>query len=89
MLTGLPGPDFCGATCISNCDAHAECGIFAETPGKTCPLNTCCSEFGFCGTTTDFCTGKCQSNCIEHPSPPAGSPQGQTLSRGKSLALCS
>jgi len=22
-----------------------------------CPLNVCCSEFGFCGTTADFCAG--------------------------------
>lgn len=23
----------------------------------------------FCGTTTDFCTDECQSNCVEHPQP--------------------
>lgn len=23
-----------------------------------CPLNVCCSEFGFCGTTKDFCGNK-------------------------------
>lgn len=22
---------------------------------ENCPLNVCCSEYGFCGTTTDFC----------------------------------
>lgn len=41
------GPTYCGKGCISQCDAKAECGKYAETPGKTCPLNTCCSEFGF------------------------------------------
>ncbi|KAI9338292.1 hypothetical protein DFJ73DRAFT_763204 [Zopfochytrium polystomum] len=29
----------------------------------TCVLNTCCSKWGFCGTTSDFCAPGCQSNC--------------------------
>lgn len=40
------GPDYCGTTgtspndvCWSNCDATAECGRYASTEGKTCPLN--------------------------------------------------
>lgn len=41
------GPTYCGNGCLSQCEATAECGKFAEIPGKTCPLNTCCSEFGF------------------------------------------
>lgn len=75
------GPDFCGTGCISNCNAKAECGRYANPPGKTCVLNVCCSEHGFCGSTRDFCTGGCQSNCIEHPQPPPGSPKGRVLSR--------
>ncbi|KAL6229317.1 hypothetical protein BDW75DRAFT_245845 [Aspergillus navahoensis] len=57
--------------CQSNCDATAECGRDAATPGTLCPLNICCSEFGFCGTTEEFCSGGCQSNCNdpERPSP--------------------
>ncbi|EUC49054.1 glycoside hydrolase family 18 protein [Bipolaris oryzae ATCC 44560] len=31
-----------------------------------------CSEFGFCGTTADFCGKNCQSNCVEHPKPSGG-----------------
>jgi len=32
-----------------------ECG--PTTPGnKTCPLGACCSGFGFCGLTSEFCT---------------------------------
>ncbi|GIZ44487.1 hypothetical protein CKM354_000768400 [Cercospora kikuchii] len=46
---------------------------------QDCPLNTCCSEFGFCGTTSEFCNSKCQSNCRLNPPPPAGSPRGQAL----------
>lgn len=33
------GPVYCGDGCISNCDAHAECGQYAENPGQECPLN--------------------------------------------------
>lgn len=44
-------PEYCGEGCISNCNATAECGQYAATPGQTCPLKTCCSEHGFCGTT--------------------------------------
>lgn len=64
------GPDYCGDGCLSNCDAHAECGKFAKDPGQKCPLNVCCSQYGFCGTTELFCDDKCQSNCEEHPKPP-------------------
>ncbi|KAK3360720.1 family 18 glycosyl hydrolase [Lasiosphaeria hispida] len=62
---------FCGRTpehcapgvCVSNCDAKADCGIGADTPGKTCPLNVCCGQWGYCGTTANFCGTGCQSNC--------------------------
>lgn len=48
-----------GRNSINNCDYKAECN-----PGDwdavyynstTCPLNVCCSKYGFCGTTSDFC----------------------------------
>lgn len=54
------GPDFCGSSCIRDCDKRPECGQYSLTP--ECPLKVCCSQYGFCGTTTDFCT-QCQSNC--------------------------
>ncbi|KAG8160926.1 hypothetical protein KVR01_009190 [Diaporthe batatas] len=70
------GPESCGTNdqspndkCWSNCDAHAECGRYAEEEGKKCPLNVCCSQHGFCGTTSEFCEvtedekTSCQSNC--------------------------
>jgi hypothetical protein len=41
------GNTYCGPGCTSHCDAHAECGKDALVPGTECPLNTCCSEFGF------------------------------------------
>lgn len=91
------GKTYCGDGCISNCEAVAECGKDATPSGKKCPLNTCCSQYGFCGTTEvsnpsklaspdinmsqDFCTEKCQSNCVLHPKPPASAPN-QALKKG-------
>lgn len=46
------GQVFCGDGCMSNCDAKAECGKDSADGSTTCPLNVCCSQFGFCGTTT-------------------------------------
>ena len=41
------GATYCGTGCVSHCDATAECGKDAKVPGTTCPLNTCCSQYGF------------------------------------------
>lgn len=79
--TNTPGPN---DACWSNCDAKAECGRFAATPGTTCPLNVCCSQFGFCGMTPDFCAvtdnvnTTCQSGCAQ---PGSGSSGGNVQSR--------
>ncbi|KAK7014298.1 chitin-binding type-1 domain-containing protein [Favolaschia claudopus] len=76
------GPAFCnpiasGGNCTSNCGALAECGPFAAAENITCPLNVCCSEFGFCGTTEEFCATGCQSNC-NPPGPRSCDPEQQT-----------
>ncbi|KAK3897425.1 hypothetical protein C8A05DRAFT_39031, partial [Staphylotrichum tortipilum] len=42
------GPDFCGDGYLSTCNATAQRGTYAATPGAGCPLNVCCSEYGFC-----------------------------------------
>lgn len=56
------GPEACGTDgkspndkCWSNCDAHAPCGKNSISGDVKCPLNVCCSQFGFCGATSDFC----------------------------------
>ena len=42
-------PTSCGVdVCISNCDAKAPCGEYADPNNATCPLNVCCSQYGFC-----------------------------------------
>ncbi|KAK0625190.1 glycoside hydrolase superfamily [Bombardia bombarda] len=56
------GPTFCGAgNCTTNCDYKAECDPGGWGPAYAaatdCPLNVCCSPFGFCGTTEEFCGG--------------------------------
>ncbi|KAH8680171.1 family 18 glycosyl hydrolase [Ilyonectria robusta] len=63
------GPNYCGDSCISSCDAAAECGQYAATPGTKCPLNVCCSQSGLCGTTKEFCGEGCQSGCEEPEMP--------------------
>ncbi|KAG4435143.1 hypothetical protein IFR05_009375 [Cadophora sp. M221] len=69
--------------CWSNCDAKAECGGYAKDPGQKCPLNVCCSQFGFCGMTEEFCKKtddeetSCQSNCDQ---PGSGGSDGDVQS---------
>lgn len=45
--SSLSGPTYCGSGCVSNCDAVAECGQYAPENSTECPLNTCCSQYGF------------------------------------------
>ncbi|OTB03078.1 carbohydrate esterase family 4 protein [Hypoxylon sp. CI-4A] len=33
----------------------------AGTAGSTCPDSLCCSQYGYCGNTTDYCSTGCQS----------------------------
>ena len=47
---GLCGysPAECGAgNCTSKCDSKAECGQYGTPGQQNCPLNVCCSEFGY------------------------------------------
>ncbi|KAL2861039.1 chitinase [Aspergillus lucknowensis] len=59
------GPIFCGDGCISDCDRKSECdaGWGKEWSNlTTCPLNVCCSDVGFCGTTEEYCKGELVSS---------------------------
>jgi chitinase len=90
------GPDFCGDSCISNCDSKSDCNpgwgmkVIATrsqvkvieradsikwSAANKCPLNVCCSEYGFCGTTKDFCGNK----TIESPSCSGSSASKRTI----------
>ncbi|KAJ0418206.1 glycoside hydrolase superfamily [Aspergillus carlsbadensis] len=62
------GPEFCAPeNCVSGCESKSECdpgfgGKWSDS--SKCPLNVCCSDFGFCGTTKEFCGDK----TVTHPS---------------------
>ncbi|KAI1381148.1 family 18 glycosyl hydrolase [Hypoxylon crocopeplum] len=60
------------SVCISDCHARADCGSWAVVPDTPCKLNVCCDEYGYCGTTEEFCSTGCQSNCVLNP-PSTGS----------------
>ncbi|KAI1104572.1 putative bacteriodes thetaiotaomicron symbiotic chitinase [Jackrogersella minutella] len=70
------GPKYCSrdAGCKSNCNAKAECGQYAAKPPGDCPINVCCSKYGFCGMTDEFCGDGCQKSsngggCGDAPRP--------------------
>lgn len=46
---GLCGysPTECGSGCTSNCNAKAQCGQYGTPGQQNCPLNVCCSQFGW------------------------------------------
>ncbi|TVY34581.1 Chitotriosidase [Lachnellula subtilissima] len=50
-------------TCISNCDAHAMCGVDSLQGQQKCDLNLCCSYFGYCGATDAHCATQGQTPC--------------------------
>ncbi|RWW30623.1 hypothetical protein GW17_00004803 [Ensete ventricosum] len=37
------------------------CG--SQAAGALCPDGQCCSQYGYCGTTSDYCGSGCQSQC--------------------------
>ncbi|KAI8932594.1 hypothetical protein NX059_010098 [Plenodomus lindquistii] len=74
------------AFCVSNCDATAPCGEFSADGTTSCPLNLCCSHFGFCGASEAFCQAQvqaqtgldapCQGNCGDTKAPSCGENSG-------------
>eukprot|EP01018_Ginkgo_biloba_P020888 Gb_14116 [translate_table: standard] len=49
-----------------------QCGSQAD--GALCPGGECCSKWGFCGNTDEYCKDECQSQCggSTPPTPPSG-----------------
>ncbi|EXL90976.1 hypothetical protein FOIG_15781 [Fusarium odoratissimum NRRL 54006] len=56
------GPKFCGKDCTSECSYKSECDqggwSLKYSNFTTCPLNVCCSDYGFCGTLASYCKGR-------------------------------
>ncbi|KAI5684045.1 hypothetical protein M9H77_05273 [Catharanthus roseus] len=48
-----------------------QCG--RQAGNALCPNNLCCSQYGWCGTTEDYCGNGCQSQCKTPPSGPTPS----------------
>ncbi|KAK1272711.1 Basic endochitinase [Acorus gramineus] len=46
-------------TLVAN--AQTQCG--KQNGGALCPGDLCCSQWGYCGTTDDYCGTGCQSQC--------------------------
>ena len=67
--------------------AHAQqCG--SQAGGATCPNSLCCSQYGFCGTTSDYCGTGCQSQCSgSTPVTPTPSGDGGDVSSVVSSSL--
>ncbi|GLT60100.1 hypothetical protein SLA2020_328820 [Shorea laevis] len=49
-----------------------QCG--SQASGALCPNGLCCSQFGWCGTTADYCGTGCKSQCGSSPPPPNPTP---------------
>ncbi|KAI4721608.1 glycoside hydrolase [Aureobasidium sp. EXF-10727] len=45
---------------------------YAPAGQQQCPLNVCCSQYGYCGTTSDFCGTGCQNGCSKVSEPSCG-----------------
>lgn len=48
--------------CVAGCDSKSYCNPGYKEPGyaevEHCPLNVCCSKWGYCGLTEEFCGDK-------------------------------
>ncbi|KAL4909586.1 hypothetical protein BDW74DRAFT_174788 [Aspergillus multicolor] len=62
MLTpDLMCTDCSPESCVSGCDNRAYCdpgGYEGYAEHSKCPLNVCCSKYGYCGITEEFCGDK-------------------------------
>ncbi|KAF8401801.1 hypothetical protein HHK36_012747 [Tetracentron sinense] len=49
--------------CLAAGATAQDCG--RQAGGRTCAGNLCCSQYGYCGTSDDYClpSKNCQSNC--------------------------
>jgi len=52
---------YLAAAAEAKAKAVPQCGVQAD--GALCANGLCCSQFGFCGSSTAYCGLGCQSNC--------------------------
>ncbi|XP_021740345.1 basic endochitinase-like [Chenopodium quinoa] len=56
--------------CLLGIISAEQCG--KQASGALCPNGLCCSEYGWCGTTPDYCGTGCQSQCTPVGPSPSG-----------------
>ncbi|CAN6206623.1 unnamed protein product [Urochloa humidicola] len=69
-----------------------QCG--SQAGGALCPDCLCCSQWGFCGSTSDYCGDGCQSQCdgcggTPPPPPPTPTPPSPTPAGGGVASIIS
>ncbi|KAG8693166.1 Endochitinase 1 [Ceratobasidium sp. 395] len=60
------------------------CG--SQAKGALCPDKQCCGQYGYCGTTKEYCltSQRCQSRCInDGPPPPPAGPKAPSIDTSK------
>ncbi|QRV91839.1 chitinase [Ceratobasidium sp. AG-Ba] len=60
------------------------CG--SQAKGALCPDKQCCGQYGYCGTTAEYCltSKRCQSQCInDGPPPPPAGPKAPSIDTSK------
>ncbi|KAG9099046.1 Endochitinase 1 [Ceratobasidium sp. UAMH 11750] len=60
------------------------CG--SQAKGALCPGTQCCGQYGYCGTTSEYCltSQRCQSRCInDGPPPPPAGPKAPSIDTSK------
>ncbi|XP_062177228.1 endochitinase-like [Alnus glutinosa] len=62
-----------------------QCG--SQAGGAACPNGLCCSKYGWCGSTADYCETGCQSQCKSAGETPSATPNGGDVGSIISAAL--
>ncbi|KAL9678879.1 hypothetical protein QQ045_016730 [Rhodiola kirilowii] len=61
---------FAALSFVSLAVSAQQCG--SQASGVVCANGICCSEFGYCGSTSKYCGARCQSQCGGNPPPTSG-----------------
>jgi len=72
-LIGLAAAVVAIISLVQVCEAQ-QCG--SQAGNALCANDLCCSQYGYCGSTTAYCGSGCQSQCTSTPSPPPPASSG-------------
>jgi basic endochitinase B len=71
-MTATAAAILCALAAAALLAGAEQCG--SQAGGATCPNCLCCSRFGWCGGTDEYCGAGCQSQCSGCPGPGPVSP---------------